>query len=252
MRSSALLLILSACRSELLPPDESAELTPLAEPAPNPCAACAATELCVAERCEALLLNVMCGSDTLVVVHGQSQRDNVAGDQLGAALAQGCGKPLKTVPQSDPSVIDQLSGQPITGPGTLLVFAGGSYFQRGMRYLETQSASTQIVASQAGADYVLRERATGAVLVQASTTAFNGGHDFFVVEMVKEPLSSSLALTAWGVLAPGTSAAAWYVATHMISHHATLDKRWYVVEWTDGDGDGAPSEGDTYLPLASG
>ena len=49
----------------------------------------------------------------------------------------------------------------------------------------------------------------------------------------------------------GTQAGAWYFAQKMVPARATLDKSWYVYEWTDQDGNQMPGDADTFKLVAT-
>jgi len=94
-------------------------------------------------------------------------------------------------------------------------------------------------------------RPDGGVIAQADPATISPAHDVFVVQLVRTP-SGALVLNAAGIFGPGTSAAAWYLVHTMLPQRPQLSYAWYVVDWSDTDGDGLPSAGDTWTVLDSG
>jgi hypothetical protein len=215
---------------------------------------CSAQQFCFASACHALELSATCTKDGLIVVTDGNADDDAAAAIVSTALQTGACTPASavvSVPQTDASVLDQATAQPVYGTGKLGVFTGGSFYQRGLAYLD-KLATTPVVGVESGTSFTLHDRGTGRVRLQLDESALSAQHDYFVVEIAKDPSTSTVAVAIWGVLAPGTRAGAAYFAAQMLPVRNTLTKAWYVVEWTDSNQDGAANAGDTFTVIASG
>ena len=88
-------------------------------------------------------------------------------------------------------------------------------------------------------------------------TTVSPAHDFFLVEVVKDPISGTFSLVVYGIESPGTRAGAFYFANVMLpdivgADVTTFTQAWYIYEWTAADAGAGPSLGDTFTLVDSG
>jgi hypothetical protein len=192
----------------------------------------------------------LCAEGSAVVLLDGRQPDDDAGLKLGLALETGCPGMLWTAVDAGVDAgIDPASGKPVTSAGTVLVAAGGPFVQELVAYLEV-NASPVYFASDSNYDYFNRRDAGN--IVTALTTAITSAHDYFVVELVMDPSTGTLSLVSYGFNYPGTAASEWYFANRVLPGSGTSTAGWYVVEWTDTDGNGVPDSADTFTVIAFG
>jgi hypothetical protein len=150
---------------------------------------------------------------------------------------------------ADGGVVDPWSGRPIVGAGTLLVATGGPNVQKVVSYLEVNASPVRF---RADATHFYFDRRDSTNIVTALVTDSTANHDYFLVELVKDPTTGSLTLVAYGFEPPGTAAAAWYFANTVMPQSGGSPTGWYVVEWTDTNGNGIPDATDTFTVMLSG
>jgi hypothetical protein len=92
----------------------------------------------------------------------------------------------------------------------------------------------------------------GTVIVDRPLDTLNEHHDFFLVEMVADPTTSTLMFAVYGFSVYGTIAATWYFSDVMLSSLSTFNQGYYIYEWTDVDGDAKPGIADTFTLVTSG
>ncbi|MHB8877586.1 MAG: hypothetical protein ACYC8T_28170 [Myxococcaceae bacterium] len=213
--------------------------------------ACAADQFCNGTGCKTVALSNVCENPRATVLVDSLAADVLAGEQLGAALLASCAPPptVRYLPQSG-GAIDAGSGRPLVGGSELLVTPGGSFGQALVDYFESNGISP-VYDSSDGTVFSMSSRDAGA-LFSTPLSAVTPGHDYFLVELVRDPRNGSLALLVYGFFEAGTRAGAWYFTNQVLPARAGLADSWYVFEWTDADGDLAPTPGDSYLPLGSG
>lgn len=216
--------------------------------------ACAGSQFCTGVTCSGVLLKNVCDNPSATVAFDVYSIDNVSGTQVGDAIALHCAPAVtvKHLDQSSPLLLDQTTNQPILGPGETLVAGGGSFGQRGLAYLDEKGYSPLYVTLGVNGELLLVRRSDGATLVNAPAAVLTDHHDYFVYYVAVEPGSGTLVLAAFGLLGPGTTAAAWHWKTVVAPGISAYDKGWYVYEWTDVNADGAPDGADTFGPVAEG
>jgi hypothetical protein len=162
---------------------------------------------------------------------------------------------MKIVPEKTADVVNPTTGRPFIGGGQMLAVLGGPFGHGLVRYLEQAKVADVYNYYDADVNRFIGRALSGQsdpLIVDAQQWMLTTGHDYFVVEMVLEPLSGTLVLASYGLASPGTRAAGWYLVHQMLPMRSTLDKSWYVYEWTDGDGDEQPGTADTFTLVASG
>jgi hypothetical protein len=222
-------------------------------------AACPATQFCANASAPPLCMNNVlanvCNSKSATFLLDGLQADQEAAVVVRQAIAARCTPPpmAKSVSQSVSIAINTTTGQPVAGGGELLVAIGGDSAQRLVNYLEDSGASP-VYNEYDGLNtlWFKRRDAGNAILATVSKSTLTATHDYFLVEVVLDPISGTLSLVLYGVDSPGTKAAAYYFADTMLPAIATYTHNWYLFEWMGVSVDGAPGPGDTFTLLASG
>jgi hypothetical protein len=214
--------------------------------------ACMATQFCTGASCEDVILKNLCANAHATVVLDSYDPDNDAGTAFGAALAAGCTPPVmvRTTPQFSGVALSP-TGRPITGPGDTLIAGGGFFGQVGVEYME-QNKVAPLTLGTDGASSWIRNNRTGASIVMIPTSMLTASLDYFAFEVSVEPKSGTLCFFGYGMLVPGTQAAAYYFQNRVVPHLTTFTDAWYVVQWTDTDNNGVPSAGDKFTPVSQG
>jgi hypothetical protein len=199
---------------------------------------------------EARTFAEVCDFDALAVIQDGDLIDDASGVVLRSALAARCLDlgGARTVSQDDPGILDATSGRLLLGPAELALVAGGPAKQRALTYLDERALSPIVRADAGPSTYELLESATGRVVLSVPASTITLSHEYAVVMMAHEPLSDTTMFSVYGFESMGTLAGASWFSSALIDE----DKEWYVVEWTDSDGDGEPGAGDTFTVIASG
>jgi len=213
-------------------------------------APCAAARFCGRGTCHDAVLASVCELPTAAALLNGIPVDEVAGVRMATALATVCTPSVVRVSDDelDGGVVNPATGRP-RAVGALLTAGGGSYGHRLVGWIDDGRVGA-IYDSTAPPTFSLSHR-DGTVIVSADLSVLTERHDFFVVEVVRAP-SGATALVAAGFFAPGTQAGAWWFINRVLAARATYADAWYVVEWTDGNGDLAPDAADTWRLVASG
>jgi hypothetical protein len=171
---------------------------------------------------------------------------------IAAGLKSTC-TPTPTVSeetQDTPDALNITTGHPVLGGGTLLVVAGGPYYQNLEGYFE--KSTSPLYATSVGDTQEFIERATGNVIVSRSSITDYASHDFFILQFMRDSGSGSLVLNAQGFWESGTTAATFEFVNAMLPALSTFDKAWYAYEWTDMNGDMAPQANEIVLQSSGG
>lgn len=211
--------------------------------------ACTTDEFCSEATCHPADFSQLCQLTRTAVVLDRIGDDDDAGLAMGSAISTRCtlSTPLRSVGQLDSGVLAS-NGMPIA-LGELLVMAGGSFAQRGVKWMEDNGvAQVSDTSTSVDAIYSLRD---GGVVSTVPLSTLGPTLDRVVVQLVRTP-AGALVLNAAGYHGPGTLAAARYFVDAVLPAASTLTTRWYVVEWEDLDGTPGPSAGDRYTVIASG
>ena len=203
--------------------------------------ACSPSQFCTGTACAPTVFTNVCLNPRVTVLLDDLVVDGDAGVTIGNALQAGCAPtPTLRVVGVDAGVINASNGRPLVRSSELVVAAGGSFRQKLVDYLESNNVSPAYDSSNSTILSFSARDGGGATLVSAMESTVTPSHDYFLVELVREPGNGSLSLLAYGFRAPGTQAAAWYFNASMLPNHATLGDSWYLVEWTDGNANGLP------------
>jgi hypothetical protein len=229
---------------------------------------CSATQFCgnaSTPVCKEVVLRNVCNTKRATFLRDGATDDDAALQVVQNAIATYCvPTPILTqVGQGVSTAINPSTGQPLVGGGELLAAAGGDSLQKLVRWLETSGTSTAYNLSD-GTTYLDWMKRGGnpdggdTLLRRVDLTSLSATHDFFLVEVVKDPISGTFAFAVYGVESPGTSAGAFYFANVMlpsiVGDAATpYTDAWYIIDWTAAPDAGTiPSTSDTFNIIASG
>jgi hypothetical protein len=228
---------------------------------PSHCGGCgiactAGTQFCNGVACKETVLTNLCQTPKATVIQDGITEDDTAGTAMATAL--GTCTPTVTVRTVLQATVEgnttlniiATGGRPLLGPGDMLVTAGGSFGQHAVDWLETKS-STPIVSSQTGTTITFTKRSNGQILKTLQESELTTSHDYAIVELTVEPSNGTLTLSAQGLLAPGTRAAAFYMSQVIAPNPATYDQAYYLYEWTDADADFMP-DANEFVLVSSG
>lgn len=190
----------------------------------------------------------LCSFSRYTIIENGIAEDDAVGAMLSSTLSAGCGTAATTgtVSQRDPGVLDPDSGRPLVGSDELVILGGGDGPHRALAYL--LRSDTPVVWSGTS-PATFSERASGRMLVDGPTSS---DHDFALLMVVAEPIGGTRALSASGIGVNGTIAASRWFATEIAPTIATSSLSWLLIEWTNGDADPRPSDGDSYVIIGSG
>ena len=219
--------------------------------------ACAAGDFCDGTQCDAPVYPNFCANSTVYVIHDGIAADNTAADEMASTITANCPATVMvhTANQTDPTLVDQTTGEPLGGAGVTYVLGGGPFPDLPLKWLERTEQVTKIYFDAPdGVSYYWRDRATGTAVATMPGSACSAHADQFITELVTDPNNSTLSLIGYGACSggKGTLAAAWYYANVLLPDRASYPDSWYIFSWTDSDNDGVPSAGDTFTILAHG
>lgn len=212
--------------------------------------ACAGSESCFEGSCRPAAFAGLCDGKGLIRVSNGLPNDDQAGGVVATAIEDACGLSAQTVPQNDGEISDA-TGALLPGTGEIVVVTGGIYVSSVALSQETSGLSPiYFSGNEAGGGFY--DMDTGDVIATWETADVSTTHDFFAVTIAPDPVGSRFVVTAAGAEQAGTKAAARYFADVIAPDLRSHARRYYVVEWTDGDDDGQPSAGDGYDVLGEG
>jgi hypothetical protein len=230
---------------------------------PRHCGACGVAcnptaQFCNSVECKDSVFVNVCESANATIVHdGITDDDNASG---GVATALGSCTPtvavrtvLQAIVESTNAGVLAAGGRPVTGPGDMFVATGGSFGQHAVGFLE--KSATPVAVAETSTSVAFFRRSTSTLLRSVQLSELTATHDYALVELAVEPDSGTLTLIAYGLLSPGTRAAAHYAGQVIVPGRATYDQAYYLYEWTDGaNGGNADQLPDTseFTLVASG
>jgi hypothetical protein len=217
---------------------------------------CAAGDFCSGYACEAPVYPNFCDNKNVYVIYDGITRDNTAADLMASTITANCPPDVivHTADQTDPTLVDQTTGQPLGGTGVTYVLGGGPFPNKPLKWLERANDITKIYFDAPdGINFYWRDR-TGTAVATMPGSACSAHRDQFITELVTDPQSGTLSLIGYGACSGGhgTLSAAWFYANVLLPNRMQYTDSWYVFDWTDTDNDSAPSAGDTFTVLAHG
>ena len=186
-----------------------------------------------------------------IVVPDVMAVDTQVSQQVLASVQTACGVTftVRQVSQSDPGIL-AADGRPLWDPSELGMLTGGPQIHDAVRYLDM--SATQIYVQSSDPDAVWGERATNNVVISLPLTDFTAAHDVGIMQIIQEPIGGTVSLNVYGHATQGTLAAAYYLTTVVVPNLRTDRRRYYVIEWTDQDGDEMPTAADLFELRGSG
>jgi hypothetical protein len=202
--------------------------------------------------CLPLALSNLCSLRALTVLADGVPIDDATGAQLAQALVAHCepAPPVRTVSSSVDGGVIAASGEPLVGRDEALVCGGGGFFQKHVDWLETTGVSPVYDSSTLeAASFSTRD---GGVVFSTPFSDYDGGFDYFLLELVRTQPTGPLSLVGYGVFGEGTRAAGWFFENRIAPDAGDWSDSWYVIRWDDSDFDGLPSPADTFTVLGAG
>jgi hypothetical protein len=227
--------------------------------------ACSGTDYCTQSGCASTTVASSCDAlDVTVVEDGLSTDDAISATFKDVLNGGGCASSasVDTVSQDASWLLNPSTGRPLGDSRELFVQIGGPFGQHLLRYLEN-ARLTPVYSVYSGTSDGFYARSTDGGIdpliiggvpgdADAGPSALNDHHDLFVIETVLDPTLGSRTLVIYGLFSPGTDAGAWFFAHQMLPAIATYTQSYYVYEWRDLDGNGAPGAGEFQLVRSGG
>ncbi len=220
---------------------------------------CGVDQFCDGTTCHDQVFPQFCVNKKVYAILDGIANDNAATNTLVSTIQANCSTQtlVQTGPQTNPAWVDQTTGALLLGGGSTIVTAGGPYPNKPVKWLEKTKAATKVFYRSNGVDtHYFTRRADNVDLVTRAQTYCTATprNDVFMVELVTDPSSSTLALIAYGLCGGGygTATGAWYWANVMLPNTANYPDSWYLVEWKDVNADNMPTATDTFTILSHG
>ena len=218
---------------------------------------CSAGEFCDGSQCNTATYPNFCANKTVYVIHDGIPADEQAADLMASTIAANCPPDVvvQTRDQTDPTLVDQTTGQPLAGSGVTYVMGGGPFPNKPLRWLErTQKVTSIYFDAPDGINFFWRRRADDVAVAMMPANQCAPGRDQFITELVTDPMSGTLSLVGYGACSggKGTVAAAWHYANVILPNRAMYPDSWYVFSWVDQNQNAAPDAGDAFAVLAQG
>jgi hypothetical protein len=205
---------------------------------------------CSGAGCGSLSMIDLCRHPHTTLLKDGYPADDAANAIMQSALVANCLPPPMSavLEKGAPGAIDPSTGRPLAGPNDLLTVAGGAFVQKTVAFLDLTGATPlYLVANDSAQSWQYLSRAPGGpIAAEMPYAAFSATHDLILIELVRDAVSGTPVLIAFGQEAESTTAAARYIANEMLPNRSRYDKSWYVYEWTEHDA------GATYSLKASG
>ena len=129
--------------------------------------------------------------------------------------------------------------------------SGGFVTQKAMVYLDQNDSPIYASNTAKNNHYTAFTRA-GSQIFSIKTDSFTTSYDIGIIAVTYEPISQTFVIDVYGFNSSGTRAGLFYFANTLGPSLKSNSNHYYVVEWTDQDGDQTASAGDRYVLLASG
>jgi hypothetical protein len=219
--------------------------------------ACATGDFCDGTQCQTPTFPSFCANKSVYVIYDEITPDDSAADVMASTITANCPATVMvhSAKQTDPTLVDQTTGQPLAGGGVTYVLGGGPFPNMPLRWLERTNQTTKVYFDAPdGVNYYWKLRATDAQVATMPGNQCSTHADQFVTELVTDPMSGTLSLIGYGACSggKGTLAAAWYYANVLLPNKANYPDSWYVFGWQDTNNDAQPNTGDTFTVLAHG
>lgn len=218
---------------------------------------CAAGDFCDGTQCHTPTYPNFCANNSVYVIYDGITPDNHAADVMASTIAANCPPTVMvhSAPQTDPTLVDQTTGQPLAGSGVTYVLGGGPFPNMPLKWLERTHDITKIYFDAPdGINFDWKLRATDGIVATMPGSQCSPHQDQFITELVTDPMSGTLSLIGYGACSGGhgTLAAGWYYANVLLPDRANYPDSWYVFSWSDTNNDSTPDLGDTFTILAHG
>jgi hypothetical protein len=193
----------------------------------------------------------LCAFAARTVILDGNGADDATSMGLNAALGSACGPgaSVRTVSETDAGILDHTTRAPLLGPTDLGLAGGGDMNAQDVMTYLVDLAPLEYALT--GSVFQVFERGSTTPIVDVARSSITTSHDYAIVQLIHDPASDSVVLSAFGVIANGTRTGAFWLQDHAASL-TTDSNRWHVIEWTNGDGTPQPSAGDTFTLIASG
>jgi len=177
--------------------------------------------------------------------------DDIATRGALVTLASTCSITTQEALESDGTVVNSTTGQPIARGGLLVAF-GGDFFQHIVGYAESEHLTPVYTNAGSGNVWQFIARSTAQPIVELAANQVSSTHDVFVIELIQDPQIGVPIFLSYGIDTTGTSAAAWYFTNVVAPNLAAQGTNsWYVVEWSD-TGAAGPSDLSEFVLRGSG
>lgn len=218
---------------------------------------CAQGDFCDGSQCNAPTYPNFCANTTVYVIHDGITADQNAADLMASTITANCPSTVMvhTANQTDASLVDQTTGQPLAGAGVTYVFGGGPFANKPIKWLEQTQVATKVYFSAPdGVNYDWMKRGVTTPVASMPAATCSTHVDQFVTELVTDPMSGTLSLVGYGACTggKGTLAAAYFYANVILPNKATYPDSWYVFSWSDTNNNATPDAGDTFTVQAHG
>jgi hypothetical protein len=215
--------------------------------------ACDSSQFCDGTACQMAIWDNVCANPKSILLKDHLDADESTANDLQVALTSLCTAPgyqAQEVYPEDAGVIDNDTGRPLVRGGELLIAPGGSFRQKLVAFLESNGYTNPYDQSTV-TEITLATRDAGVIVDQPSSTV-SDTHDFFIVELVREPTRGSLSLVVYGYYGTGTEAGGVFLTQQILASPSSFPNHWYIVEWTDNGAPPGPDPTDTFTIRASG
>jgi Cys-rich repeat protein len=217
---------------------------------------CSSGDFCDGVQCRTPTYPNFCLNKKVYVIYDQIALDDAAANTMASTIPAQCppGTQITYAPQTNPTYVDQTTGEPLVGAGSTMVLAGGPFPNKPVKWLERTGQVTRLYFDNDGVNFYFKKRADGSVVSQMPGSTCSSHYDRFLLELVTDPRNGTLSLIGYGMCSGGygTAASGWFYANTLLPNRASYPKSWYVVSWTDNNNDSAPNSADTFTVLASG
>jgi hypothetical protein len=215
--------------------------------------ACERNEFCATNGCLPAVIANVCKVGIVTALLDGAPPDNAAATEVLAALRMHClpSPTTRAVDQATADVINPASGRIVVSGGESLILAGGPYFNRTVKYLESRR---EVPVYNGGTYPTIQfiDSTDDAVIAASTLPESTPSHDLIVIQVGRELTTGTFALVLYGFHPNGTLAAAWQFINVMLPNLEYYDESYYVYDWSDTTGDQTPNAGDTWQLLAAG